>query len=73
MDRTRAMEHLAEAERHIAEGEDRIRHQLRIIEDLERDGHDSALARQLLDTLKRTHTLHIKQREFIIEELKSFR
>jgi uncharacterized protein Smg (DUF494 family) len=71
MDRTLVMEHLADAERHIAEGEDRIRHQLRIIAELERDGHDSAVARQLLDNFKRAQALLNEQREFIIGELKS--
>src|SRR5690242_1421289 len=71
MDRNQVMEHLAQAERHITEGEYRIRNQLRIIAVLERDGHDSVLARQLLANFKRAQALQIEQREFIIGELKS--
>ena len=38
MDRVLIFEYLQEAERHIAEGEYRIHHQLRIISELERGG-----------------------------------
>jgi hypothetical protein len=39
---------LQEAERHIAEGRQRIAKQVAIIAELERDGHNSATAKELL-------------------------
>jgi len=46
------------AKRHIAEGLEHIAHQRRIIADLERDGHDTGLARELLKSFEETQALH---------------
>jgi hypothetical protein len=70
MDPALISEHLARAERHIAEGLAHLRHQHALIAELERDGHDAALARELLATLERTHALHIASRDQLAEELR---
>ena len=61
---------LAQAERHVREGEGRIARQHEIIAELDRDGHApmAAEARQLLATLQQTldlarEHLHIERRE----------
>ena len=46
------------ADRRIAEGRGHIEKQLAIIAELERDGHDSALAKELLATLRTTLKMH---------------
>ncbi|MBX6745165.1 MAG: hypothetical protein IRY87_24285 [Acetobacteraceae bacterium] len=47
---------LAQAERHVREAEGHIAHQLRIIEELDRDDHPraAAMAREVLRTLQRS-------------------
>lgn len=44
--------HVAEAKRHVAEGEQRVADQRVLIVDLERDGHDTTSARELLTMLE---------------------
>jgi hypothetical protein len=57
------------ADRHIAEGRAHIEKQMAIIAKLERDGHDSALAKELLATLRTALKMHEDHREHIIREL----
>jgi uncharacterized coiled-coil protein SlyX len=45
---------LAEAQRHVAEGEERVRHQKQRIEELRQDGHSTVEAERLLATLQET-------------------
>ena len=69
MDRAIQLEHLAEAERHIAEGKARIVKQRAIIADLERDGHDTTQAYALLRTFLKTQAGHEEHRKSILDEL----
>jgi hypothetical protein len=45
------------AQRHVAEGEVRVVHQIDLVAELARDGHNTARAEALLATLK--NTLHL--------------
>jgi hypothetical protein len=69
MDKQFLMQHLAQAEAHIAQGRLHIERQEQRIAELERDGHDSSLARTLLDTLGEAQRLHEATRERILAEL----
>jgi len=62
-------QHLALAERHIAEGEGTVTHQRRIVADLEREGHDSAKARALLHQFQQLLDLHVVDRDRIRQQL----
>jgi hypothetical protein len=52
------LKHLAQAERHVAEGLEHIRQQQEIVAGLERDGHDATQARALLKTFLETQASH---------------
>lgn len=69
MDRALVAEHLRHARDRVAEGERHIREQQQRIASLERDGHELALARQLLETLEETQVLHVQDRDRLINEL----
>lgn len=63
------LQHLALAERHILEGEQRLLRQQELIAELDRDGHDTGQARIVLTTLQDTQFLHYQDRELILSEL----
>ena len=69
MDRTLVLEHLAQTERHVAQGVERLAKQEAIVTDLERDGHDTKWAEVLLATMRETHSLHLQDRERLLNEL----
>jgi hypothetical protein len=69
MDRGVLLQHLAQAERHVAEGEQLLLRQEELIAELDRDGHDTEEARVILDTLRETQALHLQDRDRIIREL----
>jgi hypothetical protein len=69
MDRTVLLEHLAMAERHVAEGERHIKRQHEIIAELGGDGHDTQMARELLKQFEETQTSHIAHRDRLAKEL----
>lgn len=69
MDIERVKQHLALADRHVAEGRERINRQTAIIDQLQHRGHDTGLARQLLDLLEDTFQKHQMHREEIVQEL----
>lgn len=73
MDRQTTAEHLAQAERHVAEGRHVIEIQQNIIAGLERVGHDSAQARKLLGTLQETQAMHLGERDRLQRELTAAR
>ena len=52
-------QHLAQAERHVAEGEDRIVRRRQIIADLARSGHDLKVAKELLTQFEDMQTSRI--------------
>src|SRR5262249_26064760 len=58
---------LDQAEEHIAEGERHIRHQREIIDRLERGGHDTAFAKELLENLEVAQARHVKAREQLLK------
>jgi len=62
-------EHLAKAERDIAEGESRVTRQMLLIERMRQDGHDTAEAEKLLLTLEDTLAAWQAHREEILREL----
>ena len=69
MDRNILLQHLAQTERHIAEGEEHLAQQTLLIEKLERHGHDSEDARALLKTMIETQALHKQDRDRVLKEL----
>jgi hypothetical protein len=69
MDRKRLSDTLRQAQSHVAEGETHIRRQKAIIAELETDGHDSTLAREILATLEKTQALHVEGRDRLAKEL----
>ena len=60
---------LAQAERHIAEGESRIARQREIILDLASGGHDLKQAKELLAQFEDMKSKHIADRDRIRAEL----
>src|SRR5262245_13299714 len=62
MDEAMERAHLAEADRHIAEAQQRIARQESLIEELGRDGHDTARSRDLLRLLQETLKLMVPHR-----------
>jgi hypothetical protein len=69
MDHQTILQHLALAERHIVEGEERLVRQQELIAELDRDGHDTKQARAILATMQVTQALHYQDRELILTEL----
>jgi hypothetical protein len=69
MRRAMIEQHLIETEQHIAHGEQLIAEQREIIRDLQRDGHDTTKAREVLATLEETQRLNVAAREQIQQEL----
>ena len=69
MERRSEVGHLELAERHVAEGEQHLARQRRLIAELERDGHDTALALELLREFERTQASHIQERDRLRAEL----
>jgi hypothetical protein len=68
-DRAMILEHLAHARRHVAEAEQHLAHQREIIAEKERDGHDAATSRQLLDQFEQTYTMYVAERDRLEKEL----
>ena len=71
MNRATIERRLREVEQHIARGADRIARQHDIIAELERDGHNSTKAKELLVIFEESQQLHTATRERILEELQS--
>ena len=69
MDRNAQLRHLAAAERHVQLGERCILDQERCIEELDLHGHDSNLARSVLETFRQTQAQHVGHRDQILKEL----
>jgi len=71
MDRQKMLEHLAMAERHVAEGGILVCRQQALIAELDRDGHDTRAAWTILATMLETQRLHVEDRDRILKELSS--
>jgi hypothetical protein len=67
--------HLAEAERQIADSERLIARQRKLVAELERDGHDTAIARNLLTLFEELLATHVSERDRLQSqlELRDFR
>lgn len=57
MDKTR--EALAQADKHVIESRQRIAKQQALVKQLERDGHDSSMAKALLQEFRHSLQLHL--------------
>jgi hypothetical protein len=68
MDRALIVQHLAQAERHIAAGQQHIERQRQIIREL-KYGHDLASAKDLLAQFEELQLLHIRDRDRLKKEL----
>ncbi|WP_414473117.1 hypothetical protein [Microvirga sp. M2] len=62
-------EHLARAERDIAEGERRVTRQTLLVEELRRDGRDTGEAERHLLILQETLASWYSHRDLILQEL----
>jgi hypothetical protein len=62
-------EHLAQCERHVALGERHLSRQREIIAELDRGGHDSTKARELLVIFGETQAMHVAHRDRLRDEL----
>ncbi|MBQ0821513.1 hypothetical protein KBI52_15030 [Microvirga sp. HBU67558] len=68
-DLQREREDLVTADRHLAAGEQRIAEQLALIQRMTRDGHDTALARDLLRLLDETMVAWQEHRQLILDTI----
>jgi len=69
MERKSEVGHLEMAQKHVTEGEQHIARQRRLIAELERDGHDTALALELLREFERSQAAHVAERDRLRAEL----
>jgi hypothetical protein len=65
MDRATLEKDLTQAEAHVAKGQERIALQLEIIAELEREGHDTAPAKDMLASFEKTQAMHVANRDRI--------
>ena len=71
MDRATIAERLVLAEEHVMTGASIIAHQQKIVAELERDGHNATLARQLLAQFERSQRIYEDDRDRLLAELAS--
>jgi hemerythrin len=69
MDRAMLSQHLQLAERHVLQADEHVRRQREIVEELERDGHDTRMARKLLAQFEKLQAMHIADRDRLAREL----
>ena len=69
MDREMIRRHLDQAEDHVRKGAEAVRKQKLILAHLEKDGHDTAMARKLLNSFEAIEADHIADRARIRKEL----
>lgn len=62
-------EHLILADRHLAEGEQRITEQFALIQRMTRQGYDTAVAEDLLRLLEQTLTVWQEHRRLILDAI----
>jgi hypothetical protein len=68
-DKAKETGHLADAVRHIADGEVRLNDQETLVRRLAADGHDRTAAQKLLDTFRDTLATMRMHRALILQEL----
>jgi hypothetical protein len=69
MDRKMVEEHLALAEEHVTIGDKNVANQRKAVADLERGGHDTAQARDLLQRFEEIQAMHIADLQRLRREL----
>jgi hypothetical protein len=69
MDRAVLKDHLAQAERHVIEGERHLACQRCLLHELERKGRDTTAARLLLGSFEQMQALHRANRDRVLAEL----
>lgn len=69
MNNAMVRDHLELARRHVAQSEACVSRQREIVAELERDGHDSAQARQLLTLFEDLQRLHVADRDRLEKQL----
>ena len=70
-ERAHLLAQLRGAESRIIDAEDRLRDQQRIVDELERDGHDATKARAVLRTFTMSRAASITVRDLVIETLEA--
>src|SRR5262249_39128875 len=68
-DRTLILDHLAQARRPVTEANRHIANQREIGAPQEREGHDTARTKQLLDQFKRLYRMHVADGDRLEKEL----
>ena len=63
------LSHLVAAERHVAEAVVLVRNQQALVDRLERDGHDTGIARKLLEEFAHTLEIHRSDRDRLRAQL----
>jgi len=71
MDQQMLLDHLKQAEQHVALGKGHVALQQRLIADLERDGHDTTDARALLKQFEEIQVLHLEHHDRLLRELRA--
>ena len=61
--------HLDRARRHVRTGADDIARQRAVVDELQRDGHDTALARKLLASFETLQAMHVDEAARLTAEL----
>lgn len=61
--------HLAQADRHVHRGDEIITEQKQRVAELERDGHDTKAARELLALFEEVQRVHLADRNRLRHEL----
>ena len=69
IDRMMWQEHLVQAERHVVLGTEHIAKQRVLIAELEHDGHDARMARDLLYQFEQMQELHVANRDRLRKDL----
>jgi hypothetical protein len=69
MDRVMLEQHLAQAERHVIEGESHVKRQRELVAGLKRDGHDASQAIDLLRQFEQLQEMHVADRDRLRKEL----
>ncbi len=72
MDRAIQLEHLAEAERHIALGSSHIERQEQIVADIDSQRRDGTAARELLRALRQMQDQYVAHRDRILHWLEQW-
>lgn len=69
MDRTSLREQLALVEQNVRDGERHIEQQRRLVDRLQRAGHDASTARELLRSYQQSLSMHVATRDRLRQEL----